>query len=174
MADPSSHRSTQHATQSAAQPPARTSLPSNAQPTPHNIFVYRENGLAMDRPKVKTIQEAILLEQLASIEAAIDVNRTRYLAARRAQLITLTSLPDLDITIGVVERALDQDTYNWYAPLRPAEGELYFTFIRTKLVTLIDRGFLRKLLLLASGFKNKKAVAASDLRDHFDKQRCAN
>ena len=94
------------------------------------------------------------------------MSKTRYLTARRSQLITLTSLPDLDTIIEIVERALDQDIYNWYAPLRPAEGELYFTFIRSKLVTLTDRGFLRKLILLASsGFMNIKAVKAPDLRD---------
>ena len=62
MADPSSHRSPRHATQSAAQPQA------NVNDLPH-IFVYHEDGLSMDRPEVQNIQDAILLEHLATTEA---------------------------------------------------------------------------------------------------------
>ena len=164
VADPTAHRSPQRDLQTAADPD-RPKITANQ--TPHNIFIYREDGVKMDRTEVQNIQDIILLEQLASTEAAIDVSRTRYLTARRAQLITLTTLPDLDSIIGVVERAIDKNIYNWYAPLRPAKGDLYFTFIRAKLITLIDRGFLQKLILLASsGFKNIRAVKAQDLRDH--------
>ena len=121
----------------------------------------------MDKPEVEAIQDAILMEQLTSTDAAIDVTRSRYLRIRRAQVITLTSLHDLDIVIGLVKSALNQDTYDWYAPLRPAEGGLFFTFIPARLIALIDRGFLQKLLLLASsGFQNIKAVRAADIRGH--------
>ena len=118
--------------------------------TPHNVFIYREDVLSMARPEVEALQDRILLEQLASTDTAIDVSRTSYIQTRRAQLITLSSMDDLNILIGVISRAVDQDTYSWYAPLHPADGELFFTHLPKRLATLIDRGHLRKLVLIAS------------------------
>ena len=135
--------------------------------TESNLYIFRQDCLAMPKEEVQELQDTILMSQLNGTVTPIDISRTRYIPQRRAQVITVRGGDELGRLTSIVGGAIDNQVYSIYTP-SCLSSDVFFTYIPERLRNIIERGFLIKLLLLGStGFMGLKHPTMSDLEGHI-------